>query len=196
MEITAKMVQELREKAGAGMMECKKALVETQGDFEKAVVYLRERGQVQVAKRAGRSTRQGFIGSYVHGGKVGVLVEVNCETDFVAKTDDFQGLAKELAMQVAASSPKYVSKEEVPGSELEQEKVIYLNEAKQSGKPEAVLQKIAEGKIESYYKQVCLMEQPYIREPKKPVRQYVTEVAAKLGENVVVKRFIRFQLGE
>jgi elongation factor Ts len=127
---------------------------------------------------------------------VGVLVEVNCETDFVAKTDDFQVLGKELAMQVAASSPKYVTKEEVPVSEIEQEKTIYLAEAKSSGKPEAVQQKIAEGKIEGYYKLVCLMEQPYIREPKKSVRQYVTEVAAKLGENVVVKRFSRLQLGE
>jgi len=195
-EITAKMVADLREKTGAGMMDCKKALSETHGDFEKAVVWLREKGVAQAAKRAGRSANQGFIGSYVHSGKVGVLVEVNCETDFVAKTDDFQSLAKELSMQVAASSPKYVKREEVPAAELEQERAIYLNEAKQSGKPEAVQQKIAEGKLESYYKQVCLMEQPYIREPKKSVNQYVTEVAAKLGENVVVRRFSRLQLGE
>jgi elongation factor Ts len=196
MEITANAVKELREKTGAGMMDCKKALAETQGDFEKAAVWLREKGMSQVAKRSGRSANQGAIASYVHGGRVGVLVEVNCETDFVAKTDDFQSLGKELAMQVAASSPKYVTKEEVPAAEVEQEKAIYLAEAKQSGKPEAVQQKIAEGKIESYYKIVCLMEQPYIREPKKSVRQYVTEVAAKLGENVVVKRFSRLQLGE
>ncbi len=196
MEISATVVKDLREKTGAGMMDCKKALTETQGDFEKAVVWLREKGMSQVAKRAGRSANQGAIASYVHGGKVGVLVEVNCETDFVAKTEDFQALGKELAMQVAASSPKYVVKEEVPAAELEQEKTIYLAEAKQSGKPEAVQQKIAEGKIESYYKLVCLMEQPYIREPKKSVKQYVTEVAAKLGENVVVKRFSRLQLGE
>ena len=196
MEITAEKVKELREKTGAGMMDCKKALAETKGDFEKAVVWLREKGVAQVAKRSGRSANQGVIGSYVHSGKVGVLVEVNCETDFVAKTDDFLNLAKELAMQVAASVPKYVSREEVPAVELEQEKAIYLNEAKQSGKPEAVQAKIAEGKIESYYKQVCLMEQPYIREPKKSVKQYVTEVAAKLGENVVVRRFSRLQLGE
>ena len=196
MEITANAVKELREKTGAGMMDCKKALAETKGDFEKAVVWLREKGVAQVAKRSGRNANQGVIGSYVHGGKVGVLVEVNCETDFVAKTDDFQNLAKELAMQVAASVPKYVTKEEVPAAELEQERAIYLNEAKQSGKPEAVQAKIAEGKIESYYKQVCLMEQPYIREAKKSVRQYVTEVAAKLGENVVVRRFSRLQLGE
>ena len=187
MEITANAVKDLREKTGAGMMDCKKALSETQGDFEKAVVWLREKGMSQVAKRSGRSANQGVIGSYVHGGKVGVLVEVNCETDFVAKTDDFQNLAKELAMQVAASLPKYVSREEVPAAELEQEKSIYLNEAKQSGKLEAVQQKIAEGKIESYYKQVCLLDQPYIREPKKNVKEYVTEVAAKLGENVVVR---------
>jgi elongation factor Ts len=196
MEITAKMVGELREKSGAGMMDCKKALAETQGDFEKAVLWLREKGMSQVAKRSGRSANQGVIGSYVHSGKVGVLVEVNCETDFVAKTDDFQNLAKELAMQVAASIPKYVTREEVPAAELEQERSIYLNEAKQSGKPEAVQAKIAEGKIESYYKQVCLLDQPYIREPKKSIKQYVTEVAAKVGENVVVKRFSRLQLGE
>src|SRR5579862_1563143 len=196
MEITASAVKDLREKTGAGMMDCKKALAETAGDFEKAVVWLREKGVAQVAKRSGRSANQGVIGSYVHSGKVGVLVEVNCETDFVGKTDDFQTLAKELAMQVAASSPKYVTREEVPAAELEQEKAIYLNEAKQSGKPEAVQQKIAEGKIESYYKQVCLLDQPYIREPKKSVKQYVTEVAAKVGENVIVKRFSRLQLGE
>ncbi len=196
MEITAKMVGELREKSGAGMMDCKKALAENQGDFEKAVLWLREKGMSQVAKRAGRSANQGMIGSYVHSGKVGVLIEINCETDFVAKTDDFQNLAKELAMQVAASVPKYVAREEVPAAELEQERTVYLNEAKQSGKPEAVQAKIAEGKIESYYKQVCLLDQPYIREPKKSVKQYVTEVAAKLGENVVVRRFARLQLGE
>ena len=196
MEITAKMVGDLREKSGAGMMDCKKALSETQGDFEKAVLWLREKGMSQVAKRSGRSANQGMIGSYVHSGKVGVLIEINCETDFVAKTDDFQNLAKELAMQVAASVPKYVAREEVPAVELEQERAVYLNEAKQSGKPEAVQAKIAEGKIESYYKQVCLLDQPYIREPKKSVKQYVTEVAAKLGENVVVRRFARLQLGE
>ncbi len=196
MEISATAVKELREKTGAGMMDCKKALAETLGDFEKAVVWLREKGVAQVAKRSGRNANQGMIGSYVHSGKVGVLVEVNCETDFVAKTDDFQGLAKELAMQIAASVPKYVNREEVPAAELDQERAIYLGEAKQSGKPEAVQQKIAEGKLESYYKQVCLMEQPYIREPKKSVKQYVTEVAAKLGENVVVRRFSRLQLGE
>ncbi len=196
MEITANAVKELREKTGAGMMDCKKALAETKGDFEKAVVWLREKGVAQVAKRVGRNANQGIIGSYIHGGKVGVLVEVNCETDFVAKTPDFQNLAKELAMQVAASIPKYVMKEEVPASELEQERAIYLNEAKQSGKPETVQQKIADGKIESYFKQVCLLEQPYIREPKKTVKQLLTEVAAKLGENLVVKRFCRFQLGD
>jgi elongation factor Ts len=196
MEITAKMVGELREKSGAGMMDCKKALAETHGDFEKAVLWLREKGMSQVAKRSGRSANQGMIGSYVHSGKVGVLIEINCETDFVAKTDDFQNLAKELAMQVAASVPKYVTREEVPAAELEQERTVYLNEAKQSGKPEAVQAKIAEGKIESYYKQVCLLDQPYIREPKKSVKQYVTEVAAKVGENVVVRRFARLQLGE
>jgi elongation factor Ts len=196
MEVTAKMVSDLREKTGAGMMDCKKALTETSGDLEKAVAYLRERGAAQVAKRSGRTASQGIIGTYVHAGKLGVMVELNCETDFVAKTDDFQALAKELAMQVAASTPKYVSREEVPAAELEKEREIYLNEAKQSGKPEAVQAKIAEGKIESYYKQVCLLDQPYIREAKKTVKQYVTEVAAKVGENVVVRRFARLQVGE
>jgi elongation factor Ts len=196
MEIAATAVKELREKTGAGLMDCKKALAETQGDFEKAVVWLREKGVAQAAKRSGRAANQGVIGSYVHSGKVGVLVEVNCETDFVGKTDDFQALAKELAMQVAASAPRYVTREEIPAPEIDQERSIYLAEAKQSGKPEAVQQKIAEGKVESYYKQVCLMDQPYIREPKKSVKQYVTEVAAKLGENVVVRRFTRLQLGE
>ncbi len=196
MEVTAKMVSDLREKTGAGMMDCKKALTETSGDLEKAVAYLRERGAAQVAKRSGRAASQGIIGTYVHAGKLGVMVELNCETDFVAKTDDFQALAKELAMQVAASTPKYVTREEVPADELEKERAIYLSEAKQSGKPEAVQTKIAEGKIESYYKQVCLLEQPYIREAKKTVKQYVTEVAAKVGENVVVRRFARLQVGE
>ncbi|MGH7739254.1 MAG: translation elongation factor Ts [bacterium] len=196
MEVTAKMVSDLREKTGAGMMDCKKALTETAGDLEKAVAYLRERGAAQVAKRAGRTASQGAIGTYVHGGKLGVMVELNCETDFVAKTDDFLALAKELAMQVAASGPRYVAREEVPADELEKERAIYLNEAKQSGKPEAVQTKIAEGKIESYYKQICLLEQPYIREAKKTVKQYVTEVAAKVGENVVVRRFARLQVGE
>lgn len=196
MEITAKMVGDLREKSGAGMMDCKKALSAAEGDLEKAMVWLREKGMAQVAKRSGRDAKQGVIGSYVHSGKVGVLVEVNCETDFVGKTDDFQNLAKELAMQVAAAMPKYVHRDEVPAAELDKEREIYLKEAKDSGKPEAVQAKIAEGKIESYYKQVCLLDQPYIREPKKSVNQYVTEVAAKVGENVVVKRFSRLQLGE
>jgi elongation factor Ts len=195
MEITANAVKELREKTGAGMMECKKALVETKGDFEKAVTYLREHGAAQVAKRAGRTAGQGMIGTYIHGGKLGVMVELNCETDFVAKTEDFQHLAKELAMQVAGASPRWVTREEVPAEELEKEKAIYLNEIKQSGKPEAVWNKILDGKIENYYKQVCLMDQPSIREPKKAVKQMVTEVAAKLGENLVVKRFAKLQVG-
>jgi elongation factor Ts len=196
MEVTAKMVSELREKTGAGMMDCKKALGETNGDFEKAVLWLRERGAAQVAKRANRAAGQGMIGTYVHGGRLGVMVEVDCETDFVTKTEDFQNLAKELAMQVAGAGPRFVSREEVPAAELEKEKAFYLNEIKQSGKPEAVWTKILDGKVESFYKQVCLMDQPYIREPKKSVKQMVTEVAAKLGENVVVKRFSRLQVGE
>jgi elongation factor Ts len=168
MEINAQMVKELREKTGAGMMECKKALAERQGDFEKAVLWLRERGMAQVAKRAGREANQGLIGSYVHGGKVGVLVEVNCETDFVAKTDDFQTLVKELTLQVAASSPKVLTPSDLPAGEAEKERSIYMNEAKQSGKPEAVQAKIAEGKLQSYYKQVCLMNNRTSGIPRNP----------------------------
>jgi elongation factor Ts len=196
MEITATAVKDLREKSGAGMMECKKALTEANGDFEKAILWLREHGAAQVAKRATRVAGQGVIGTYVHGGKLGVMVELNCETDFVAKTEDFQNLAKELAMQVAGAGPRFVSREEVPAAELEKEKAFYLKEVQESGKPEAVWPKILEGKLESYYKQVCLMDQPYVREPKKSVKQLVVEVAAKIGENVVVKRFVRMQLGE
>ncbi len=195
MEITAAVVKQLREKSGAGMMECKKALTETQGDFEKAMTWLREHGAAQAAKRAGRPAGQGIIGTYIHGGKLGVMVELNCETDFVAKTEDFQHLAKELAMQVAGASPRWVVREEIPVEEIEKEKAIYLNEIKQSGKPEAVWGKILDGKVENFYKQVCLMDQPSIREPKKAVKQMVTEVAAKLGENVVVKRFVKLQVG-
>ncbi len=195
MEITAKLVSDLREKTGAGMMDCKKALTECGGDMDKSVAYLRERGAAQVAKRAGRAAGQGMIGTYIHGGKLGVMVELNCETDFVAKTEDFQNLAKELAMQVAGANPRWVTREEVPADELEKEKAIYLNEIKQAGKPEAVWPKILEGKVESFYKQFCLVDQPSIREPKKAVKQLVTEVAAKLGENLVVRRFVRLQLG-
>jgi elongation factor Ts len=196
MEITASTVKDLREKTGAGMMECKKALAESNGDVEKATLWLREHGAAQVAKRATRAAGQGVIGTYVHGGKLGVMVELNCETDFVAKTEDFQNLAKELAMQVAGANPRYVRREEVPAAELEKEKEFYLKEIKESGKPEAVCAKILEGKVENFYKQICLMDQPYIREPKKSMKQVVTEVAAKIGENVVVKRFVRLQLGE
>lgn len=196
MEISAAAVRDLREKTGAGFMDCKKALSETGGDFEKAITYLRERGIAQVAKRAGRTANQGLVGSYVHGGKIGVLVEVNCETDFVAKTDDFQNLVRELALQVAASAPRYVRREEVPEELVEKECAVYRVEARRAGKPEAVQDRIAQGKLEAFFQQVCLMEQPYIREPKKSVNDYVTEVAAKLGENVVVRRFVRLQLGE
>lgn len=196
MNVSADAVKELREKTGAGMMDCKRALLESGGDFEKAVVYLRERGMAQVAKRSGREAKQGVIAGYVHGGKIGVLLEINCETDFVAKTDDFQNLAKELSLQVAATAPLYLRRDDVPAEEVEKEKAIYVAEAKQSGKPEAVLEKIAAGKLESYFRQVCLLEQPYIREPKKSIQDFLTEVAARLGENVVVRRFIRWQLGE
>ena len=200
MEISAGQVKELREKTGAGMMDCKKALAESAGDLDKAVRFLREKGLAAAAKKAGRATSEGVIGTYLHaGGRIGVLVEVNCETDFVAKTPDFQNLVKEVAMQVAAASPalaRWVSREDVPAEVLEQERQIYRTQAQASGKPEKVLEKIAEGKVEKFLADVCLLEQPFIRDPEKTVKQVVAEAIAKLGENIAVRRFARFQLGE
>jgi len=200
MAITAGMVKELREKTGAGFMDCKKALTEAAGDLDQAVRWLREKGLAAAAKKAGRATSEGLIGSYLHaGGRIGVLVEVNCETDFVAKTPDFQGLVKELAMQVAAASPalpRYVRREEVPADVVEQEREIYRAQAKGSGKPDKVIEKIVDGKIEKFLSDICLLEQPFIRDPEKTVKEIVSEAIAKLGENINVRRFARFQLGE
>jgi elongation factor Ts len=200
MEIRAEAVKELREKTGAGFMDCKKALTEVSGDLEQAVRWLREKGLAAAAKKAGRATSEGLVGTYLHaGGRIGVLVEVNCETDFVAKTPDFQNLVKELAMQVAAASPalpRYVRREEVPAEVVEQEREIYRAQAKSSGKPEKVIEKIAEGKIDKFLSDVCLLEQPFIRDPEKTVKDVVSEAIAKLGENINVRRFARFQLGE
>ena len=200
MEIRAESVKELREKTGAGFMDCKKALTEAAGDLDQAVRWLREKGLAAAAKKAGRATSEGLIGSYVHpGGRIGVLVEVNCETDFVAKTPDFQGLVKELAMQVAAASPalpRYVRREEVPAEVVEQEREIYRAQAKGSGKPDKVIEKIVDGKIEKFLSDICLLEQPFIRDPEKTVKEIVSEAIAKLGENINVRRFARFQLGE
>ena len=196
-EITPQMVKELREKTGAGIMDCKKALQECQGDLEKAVEALRKKGLATAVKKASRATNEGVIHSYIHmGGKIGVLIEVNCETDFVARTEEFKELVHNLAMQVAASSPLYVSKEDVPEDALEKERRLYREQALEQGKPEKVIDRIVEGKLNKFYQEVCLLEQPFIREPEKTVSQLITEHIAKLGENIRVKRFVRFQLGE
>jgi elongation factor Ts len=197
MAITAEQVKQLREKTGAGMMDCKVALTEAGGDMDKAVDILRKKGLASAAKRAGRATKDGVIGHYIHmGGKVGVLVEVNCETDFVARTDDFQRLAKELAMHIAAADPKFVKRDDIPAEVLEKEKEIYRAQFANSGKPANVIDKIAEGKLESYYSQVCLLDQPSVRDPNITVQQMIANAAAKTGENVTVSRFARFKLGE
>jgi len=191
------MVRDLRERTGAGMMDCKKALSEMDGNVEKAMVFLREKGLAAAAKRSGRSAAEGQVASYIHaGGKIGVLIEVNCETDFVARTDDFEGLVKAIAMQVAAANPRYLDRDEVPAPIVEQERSIFAKQAAESGKPERVIEKIVTGKIEKFYSEVCLLEQPFIKDPDKKIGDLVADAVAKLGENVVVRRFARFQLGD
>ena len=195
--ITAEQVKKLRDKTGAGMMDCKAALTEAAGDLEKAIDILRKKGLASAAKRAGRTAKDGVIGHYIHmGGKVGVLVEVNCETDFVARTDDFQLLAKELAIHVAAASPLYVKRDDIPAEVIDKEKEIYRAQFAGQNKPASVIDKIAEGKLESFYAQVCLMDQPSVRDPNVSITQMVAAAAAKTGENVTVSRFVRFKLGE
>jgi len=197
MKITSELVKELRDSTGVGMMDCKKALVETGGDVEKAIQLLREKGLSAAAKRAGRETKEGSIFSYIHpGAKLGVLVEVDCETDFVARTDDFQELGKNLAMQVAASAPLTVSREDLPEDVIERERAIFRKQAVSSGKPENVVDKIVEGKLEKFYDEVCLLEQPFVKNDKETVEDLLKTTIAKLGENIVVRRFARFQLGE
>jgi elongation factor Ts len=197
MEVSAAVVKELRDKTGAGFMDCKKALAETGGSLEKAVDYLRQKGLAAAAKKAERVATDGAVGAYVHpGGKIGVLVEVNCETDFVARTTEFQALLKDIAMQVAAASPRYVRREDVSVEELEKEKSIYRQQALESGKPEKVVEKIIEGKIERFYSEVCLLEQAFIKDPDKKVSDVVNEAVARLGENIQVRRFARYHLGE
>lgn len=194
--ITAEMVRALREKTGAGMMECKKALTESGGDMEKAMDTLRQRGLASALKKAGRQASEGVIGSYIHMDKIGVLVEINCETDFVARTDDFKALAKDIAMHIAAASPLYVSKEDVPSDVVEREKAIYKSQVE--GKPANVVEKIVEGKLEKFYSDVCLLEQVFVKDPegKKKIKDFLAESIAKLGENLVIRRFVRLQLGE
>ena len=197
MTITAEQVKGLREKTGAGIMECKAALTEAGGNVEEATTLLRKRGLAQAAKKAGRSTGQGLVGSYIHtGGQVGVLVEVNCESDFVARTVDFQTLAKELAMHVAAASPQFVRREDVPEDVLNRERSIYRAQMEGTNKPAAVIDKIVEGKLNSFFEQVVLVDQPSIRDPKVKVSQMISDAVARLGENIAVARFARFKVGE
>ena len=195
--ITAAMVKQLRDQTGAGMMECKAALTEAHGDMNEAVTLLRKKGLAQAAKRAGRATAQGVIGSYLHmGGRIGVLVEVNCESDFVARTDTFTDLVKEVAMQVAAADPKWLHREDVPPDAIEKEKAIYRAQMENTGKPAHVLDKIVEGKLGSFYAQFVLVDQPSIRDGSVTVAQLVAQASAKTGENIQISRFVRFRVGE
>ena len=197
MSFTAKDVQELRQRTGAGMMECKKALQETDGNMEKAIEYLRTKGIAKAEKRLGKETSEGVIGSYVHhNGKLAVLVELNCETDFVARTDDFKNLARAIAEHVAAAAPLGIDRDSVPSDTVERERAIFVEQVRASGKPENLIEKIVEGKVEAYYKDVALLHQAWVREPKKSIGDLVKETSAKVGENIVVRRFARFQLGE
>lgn len=196
-EITAALVKELRERTGAGMMDCKKALSATDGDLEKAIDFLREKGLAAAAKKAGRVAAEGLVEAYIHGGgRIGVLVEVNCETDFVAKTDAFKELVKDIAMHIAATNPSYLKREEVPTAELEHEQAVLAEQARNEGKPEKIIGKMVAGRIEKYYKEVCLMEQPFVKDPDKTISDLITESIAKIGENISIRRFTRYQLGE
>jgi elongation factor Ts len=196
-EIPAALVKALRDATGAGMMECKAALKEANGDIEEAKLILRKRGLAQAGKKSGRATKEGLIGSYIHmGGKIGVLLELNCESDFVARTEDFQTLLRELSLQVAAANPTYVRREEIPADVLERERSVYRAQMENSGKPPAVIEKIIEGKLGSFYEQVCLVDQPSIRDPKTSVSAMLQAVIAKLGENIGVARFVRFKVGD
>ncbi|GAB6088205.1 translation elongation factor Ts [Alkaliphilus crotonatoxidans] len=196
MSITAGMVKELREKTGAGMMDCKKALTDSNGDMDKAVEILREKGLAAVAKKAGRIAAEGLVESYIHGGRIGVLVEVNSETDFVAKNQEFKDFVKDIAMQIAAANPLYVKKEEVPQDEIAKEKEILKKQALNEGKPEKIVEKMVEGRIEKYYKEVCLLEQSFVKNPDITIGELLTEKISKIGENISIRRFVRFEVGE
>jgi len=197
MQISKDLIRELRNKTGAGVMDCKQALLEAGGDIQKAQDILREKGSVVAIKRSVRDTQEGLVYSYVHSGsKLGVLLEINCETDFVAKTSEFSRLAKELAMQIAAMDPLWIKPEDVPKEVIDKEKEIYKKQAQESRKPEKVIEKIAQGRLEKYFTQVCLLEQPYIKDPKLKVKDLITELITKLGENIRVGRFIRLKVGE
>ena len=197
MAVTMELIKELREKTGVGIMDCKKALSECGGDLEKAVDYLRKKGIATAKKRGGRATSQGQVQAYIHGGgKIGVLVEVNCETDFTGKTEDFSTFVKDIAMQIAATNPVAIDRDQVPPQLLEREREIYSTQAKEMGKPEKVIEKIVEGKMKKFYSEACLLEQPFVKNPDITVQDYLNELIAKTGENIVIRRFVRFQLGE
>jgi elongation factor Ts len=195
-DVSAAMVKELREKTGAGMMDCKKALAENAGDFAKAEEWLRKKGITGAAKKAGRIAAEGLVGAYVHNGKIGVLVEVNCETDFVARNEDFQLLVRDIALHIAAANPSYVRREDVPAEVLEKEKELERAKLREQKKPEAMLEKILSGKMEKFFETVCLLDQPFVKDDKKTVGQVVTEAVAKIGENITIRRFTRYQVGE
>jgi len=197
MAVTAAQINELRKSTGAGMLDCKKALEETDGDFEKAVDFLRKKGLAAAAKKAGRAATEGAVGTYIHaGGKIGVMVEINCETDFVAKTDNFQTFLKDIAMHIAAASPQFVRREEVPADVLEREKEIYRSKARETGKPENIIEKIIEGQVNKFYADICLLEQAYVKDPDKTILQYLNETISKIGENMSIRRFTKYVLGE
>ena len=197
MAITAQMVKELRDKTNAGMMDCKKALSENDGDMEKAADWLRQKGLAVAAKRAGREASEGQIASYIHaGGKLGVMVEVNCETDFTGKTDEFVAFAKDVAMHITATNPIWISPEEMPAEVLERERNIYIAQAKEQGKPEKIMDKIVEGKLKKFFAEACLLQQPFVKDTDKTIEDLLNELRAKTGENVMIRRFARFQLGE
>jgi elongation factor Ts len=196
-EINAVMIKDLRERTGAGMADCKKALQEVEGDLEKAIDYLRKKGLAKAAKKAGREATEGAVVSYIHGGgRIGVLVEINCETDFVARNEDFQAFTRDVAMQIAAMSPQFVRKDEVTGDVVAREREVLLAKAKESGKPEPVVQKMVEGQISKWMKDICLLDQSYVKNPDKTIEQLQQELIAKIGENIKIRRFVRFELGE
>ena len=196
MRVSAEKVKELREKTGVGFMECKAALQEANGDLEAATTILRKRGLASAAKKSGRETKEGLIGSYIHNGKIGVMVEVNCESDFVARNADFQALVKEIAMQIAASDPRFIRKEDVTEDVLAKEREIYKEQARSTGKPENVLDKIVEGRMSKYYSESCLLEQPFVKDPNMTVKDHIASHIQKIGENIQVRRFVRYRLGE
>ena len=194
--VTAELVKELRDRTGAGIMDCKKVLVETDGNIDKAIELLRERGIAKAAKKASRIAAEGLVEAYIHGGKYGALVEVNSETDFVAKNDEFRAFVRDVAMQIVSSNPKYVSREEVPADVVESEKAVLTAQALNEGKPEAVVAKMVEGRINKFFEEICLLEQPFIKDPDKTVKDVLNEKIATIGENIVIRRFVRFERGE